>query len=406
MAAIENSTNVSLRLYQQGWIILGYGLIWFAILAAGFTFASPLFTPSSSIGTILLALALGSALAGGVAAVTAMWQRLARSLVMEQDAERPSLFSFLLQPLNGVIVGILSLFLVTLPGSLLINYAATRSLDLASLAATSTFVALLLLVAWVAGYYHQTWFKQWRNKDDKKADAKALTTLDTSFSPVVATDPISESPLAFQVWAEQRRRVIRWSVTWGIFIFIYSLVWLIGLLGGLLGSGSLFPTEAEGNSPWVNLLAAGWPAILAGGIGGVIGLLYELYNRISFERDFDRQHIIAYMILPFTGLVLGGAMYLFIASGYLSLQSLYSEAPPIVDSAAVIACYLVLGWVVGFRQQALHGLIRRLVRAVISFFRFCLSLLSPKLLWDQAKRADTLAEIANQREVFRPIERD
>jgi hypothetical protein len=223
---------------------------------------------------------------------------------------------------------------------------------------------------------------------------------------VAPTSSDSDTPLVIKAWVEQRRRMLRWSVTWGVFILIYGVIWLIGLLAGLLGSGSLFPTEANDNQPLVNLLAAGWPAVLAGGVGGVIGMLYDLYRRISWARDFDRHHIIAYLILPLTGLVLGGAMYLFVASGYLSLQSVVGEAPPVVDRPTVIAIYLVLGWVVGFRQQSLHGLIRRLVQAVIGFFRFCLSLASPKFLWDQAKRADAFSEIAQQTEVFKPLDRN
>jgi hypothetical protein len=147
--------------------------------------------------------------------------------------------------------------------------------------------------------------------------------------------------------------------------------------------------------------------MLAGGLGGVVGMLYDLYRHISFKRDFDQQHIIAYLILPLTGLVLGGATYLFIASGYLSFESLVAEAPPVVDAPTVIAIYLVLGWIAGFRQQSLVGLIRRLIQAVISFIRFCLSLISPKLLWDQAKRADAFSEIAQQKqELFKPLDRN
>jgi hypothetical protein len=300
----------------------------------------------------------------------------------------------LLQPLTGLVAGILSLFLVALPGTLLVNYAATRTLSLADVAASSTFAALQLLLAWIAGYYQDRLTKQ-RSDTDSRSTSKALA----------ATGPDTDSPLALKAWVEQRRRLIRWSVSGGIFILIYGVIWLIGLLAGFLGGGALFPTQADGNQPLVNLLATGWPALLAGGLGGVIGMLYDLYRRISLERDFDLPHLIAYLTLPLTGLVLGGATYLFIASGYLSLKSVVSEAPPAVDAPAVIAIYLVLGWIVGFRQESLHGLIRRVIQAVIDFFRFGLSLLSPKLLWDQAKRADALSEIGQQQELFRPLDR-
>jgi hypothetical protein len=404
MAAIGNSSDLFRRSYRRGWIIFGYGLIWFILLAGGFTLIQSFLTFDNSLGSLLGA-GLASTLAGGIGGVTAMWQRLARHLAVEQNLHSQSLFSFLLQPLTGLIVGLLSLGLISLPSALLVNYATTRTLAVADLAASSTFVALALLLAWVAGYYQRNWFAKRPDGDKKEAASNALiaSVPSSPFSSFPA-DSASDPPLPFQVWVKQRQRMIRWSVIWAVFILGYGLAWLIVLLGGFLGSGSLFPTEAQSTLPLVNLLAAGWPAILAGGMGGVIGMLYDLYHRVSFFQNFDRQHIIAYLILPLTGLVLGGAMYLFIASGYLSLKSLLSEAPPTVDAPAVIAIYIVLGWVVGFRQQSLYGLIRRLVQTVIKFLRFCLSLLSPKLLWDQARRGDALSEIAQQRELFRPFE--
>jgi hypothetical protein len=136
-------------------------------------------------------------------------------------------------------------------------------------------------------------------------------------------------------------------------------------------------------------------------------MLNHLYRRVSFEQDFDRQHLMSYVILPITGSIMGGLMYLFIASGYLSFQSLFAEggAPPVVDSPTVIAIYIVLGWLAGFNQQALDGLIRRLIQAIIAFFRFCLGLLSFKLLWDRAARDEALAEVSQQAELFKPLDR-
>jgi hypothetical protein len=201
--------------------------------------------------------------------------------------------------------------------------------------------------------------------------------------------------------------MIRWSLTWGLAVFFYGLVWLAGLIAIFLLSGSLFPTPEGSHPPLINLLAAGWPAVVAGGIGGVVGMLNHLYRRVSFDQDFDRQHVMSYVILPIAGSIMGGIMYLFIASGYLSLHSVFAEAgaPPVVDSPTVIAIYIILGWLAGFNQQSLDGLIRRLIQAVIAFFRFCLGLLSFKLLWDRAARDEALAEVSQQRELFQPLDR-
>lgn len=398
MAVIEDANNLSRRSYGRGWLIFSYGLIWLIILAAGFAFIDNLIPPGDSIPAILLTATTAAAFAGGIGGSAAMLQRLDQQLSTEQNT--PSLFSYALQPPAGLIAGILSLFLVALPGALLVNYAATRTFSLADLAVSSTFVALYLLLAWVAGYQLQGWWGQKRDSGETTPAAK------TPSAPDQPSTASPASPLAFQAWAEQRQRMSRWAVTWGVLILIYGVVWLVGLLASLLWSGAIFPAEADDNQPLVNLLAAGWPALLAGGMGGVMGMLYDLYRRISFARDFDRQHILAHLILPLTGLILGGVMYLFIASGYLSFQALVSEAPSTVDAPVVIVIYLVLGWVVGFRQGAIHGLIRRLIQAVMGFFRSGLALVSPKLLWDQASRTDALSEIAQQRELFKPVDRN
>lgn len=377
------------------WLIFGYGLIWLIGLAVGLGLIDNFIPPGGSIPTILLSAAAAAALAGGLGNTTAMLQRLARDL--SASAAAPFFVSYLLQPLTGLVAGVLALFLVALPGALLVNYAATRTLDLAGLAASSTFVALYLLLAWLAGYQLQAWWAKQRKPTPAVPAIKIASPLDPS---------ASASPLAFQIWAEKQQRMSRWSVTWGVLILVYGVIWLLALLAALIGNDFFFPVPADGSQILAALLAAGWPALLAGAIGGVIGMLYDLYCRISFTHDFDRQDIVAYLVLPLTGMVLGGAMYLFIASGYFSYQALVSQAPPVVDSPAVITIYLVLGWVAGFRQSALQRLVRRLIQSVIDFFRSILSLFSPKVLWDQASRADALSEIAKQRELFRPLDRD
>lgn len=401
MAAVKDANGEFHPSYGRGWIVLSYGVIWLIALAAGYILVDPFFAS----GNILLAIIFAAALAGGLGGATAMLQRLSHDLLVAPDWPNQPLFTYFLQPLTGLIAGILSL-LITLPGGLLVNYATTRTLALANLAASSTFVALSLLLAWIAGYYQEAVLAKIRPAAG--SPEKALTTpakAATNKAPG-SNGTLPESPLAFQAWVEQRQRMSHWSLIWGVIVLVYGLVWLVGLVAGFLGSGSLFPAEVEGNRLLVNLLAAGWPAILAGGMGGVVGMFYDLYRHISFEQDFDRQHLIAYPILPLTGLVLGGAMYLFIASGYLSLKSLAGEAPPVVDAPAVIAGYVVLGWLAGFRQQALHGLIRRLIQALTKFVRGSLSGLSPKVLWDQANRDEALSEIARQWELFGPTDRD
>ncbi|HXW00230.1 MAG TPA: hypothetical protein VEC93_17555, partial [Anaerolineae bacterium] len=394
MIVADDTNNLFRRSYSRGLLVFGYGLVWLAGLGLGFRQIEQLFGPGETTTAILLAVTAASALAGGIGGVTAMLQRLARHLSVEQDFRRQSLLPYLLQPLTGLIAGVISLYLIALPGALLVNFAVNRTLSLADVTGASTFVALQLLLAWIAGFYQLAGLAKLKSRAKSIPPAPAPSDKALVTAPV-STEPDHEAPLAFKIWFEQRQRMIRWSLTWGLAVFFYGLVWLIGLIATFLLSESLFPTPDESRPPLINLMAAGWPAVVAGGIGGVVGMLNHLYRHVSFDQDFDRQHVMSYVILPITGSIMGGIMYLFLASGYLSLQSLFAEAgaPPVVDSPTLVAIYIILGWLAGFNQQSLDGLIRRLNRAVIAFFRFCLGLLSFKLLWDRAARDEALAEV-------------
>jgi hypothetical protein len=406
MIAADGPNDLFRRSYRRGLVVFGYGLVWLIALLMGFRQIDQLFGPGGTTAEILLAATIASALAGSVGGATAMLQSLALHLSVEQDFQRQSLLAYFLQPLIGLIAGIISLYFVALPGALLVNFATTRTLSLVDITASSTFVALQLLLAWIAGFYQQAGLAK-----IKSGGAKTTSTAPADPNKQLTTGPAStgpnhEAPLAFKIWFEQQQQRIHGSLTWEIAVFFYGLIWLMNLLASFLWSGALFPTPDDSHHPLINLMVAGWPAVVAGGIGGVMGMFNDLYRHVSFEQDFDRQHLMSYLILPITGCVLGGAMYLFIASGYLSFASLFAEAgaPAVVDAPTVIVIYLVLGWVAGFRQESLDSLIRRMIQAVISFFRFCLSLLSPKLLWDQAKRDEVLAEVGQQRELFKPLD--
>lgn len=141
MTAADDPNDLFRRSYGRGMVVFGYGLVWIITLATAFPQIERLFGADKTTGQILLTATLTSALAGGIGGATAMLQRLAQHLAVEQDFQRQSLLSYLLQPLTGLIAGIISLYLVALPGALLINFAATRTLALAEITAASTFVA-------------------------------------------------------------------------------------------------------------------------------------------------------------------------------------------------------------------------------------------------------------------------
>lgn len=388
--------------YRRGLVVFIYGLLWLVVAYAALLATERLFPSSDTIIAVLLSAMWASAWVGALAGTAAMLQRLGQSLVSAPSFIQQSLLPYIARPLIGLAAGIISLMVVMLPATLLINFATIRSLALVDSFNVSTTVALQLLLAGLAGYYLWSGLKQFNITSDAPAVAE------TAPLPKVTATSISpdEAPFDFKIWAEQRQEMIKWSLTWGLVIFLYGLIWLVGLMVGWLGNGSLFVLAEDSRQPAVRLASAAWSTIAAGGIGGVIGMFYHLYHHISMEQDFHRQHLMNYLIRPVVGLVFGGCVYLFISSGYLTLESLSDSAPPTVDVPIIIAIQLVLGWVVGFRPQTLLSLVGWVIQAVNRFVRGVLSVLSPRLLWDKASRADALNEVSQHSELFRPLERD
>ncbi len=418
---MNEATELFHQSYRRGLVIFFYGLVWLGAAAMGLLTPERLFPAGSSITAILLTATWTSALAGGMGGAAALLQRLARNLVTVADFQRQSLLLYFLQPITGLLAGIASLYVVIVPISLLISFAATRTLALDDLSTTSTGVALQILWAGIAGYYQLGGLAKLRSTPASQTPpdsniSKELVPvsgsephrrIDSVLPPIFDTTAhADEGPFAFKVWFEQRQEMTHWSLTWGIFIFFYGLVWLVGLIASLLRSGPFFEAQATSSLPAVNLVAAAWVATVAGGIGGVIGMYSYLYQHVSIKQDFHRQHLMSYLVQPVLGLFWGGAIYFFLASGYLSLQSMSDEAPPVVDSPTLMTMQVVLGWLAGFRPNWLPRLVRRVVQPFVSFFRSILPNLSPRLLWDQAARADALADAAQQAELLRPLDRN
>jgi hypothetical protein len=205
-----------------------------------------------------------------------------------------------------------------------------------------------------------------------------------------------EAPFEFEEWFNQRQEQTRWALSWGSAIFIYGLVWLIGLIAGL----GLAPSPTDSN-----LLAAAWFTIAAGGIGGVVGMWSNLYQSVSFRQDFERQQVMRYIVKPPLGLFFGGAVYFFITSGYLSFKTVTTDQnPSSLEVPALIAAQLVLGWLGGFRSVWLTRFVEWLVDQVIRFFRALGRALSPKNWFKAARRAEALDEFSREVESLRPVE--
>ena len=145
-------------------------------------------------------------------------------------------------------------------------------------------------------------------------------------------------------------RILGYEAGWMV-LFLLGIVFaapLAGLIGRL---GSITGSTADNLFPF-------WNTMMWGGIGRVIGALYHLWWHVSAVQDFDRQYLMWYLVQPIMGLVLGGIVFLLMASGFLILQVNLTDAN--ASTAAKLLPYLVavLG---GFRQNFIYEQFDRLI---------------------------------------------
>lgn len=148
----------------------------------------------------------------------------------------------------------------------------------------------------------------------------------------------------------KNRNLRRWSYTWGLFLLFYAIVWLGVLLSG-------FFVQLQGLATGSNTI---WFAALAGGIGGVVTILYDLSWHVSIRNDFDRQYVMKYLVYPFMGFVLGAVVYLITSAGFIAINTFAGDSSSF--SASVLSVQVVLGFVVGFRQQIVYDMVDLILR--------------------------------------------
>jgi hypothetical protein len=156
-----------------------------------------------------------------------------------------------------------------------------------------------------------------------------------------------------------KRQLVRWSYTWGLFVFFYALTWLIAFFAGLLFRDQLSQILGT-TSEMVNVIRSGWFPAVAGGIGGVTGILYSLYWHVSKARDFDPQYIMYYLTQPILGFILGAVFYFIVAAGFLTFNR-----GDLLDTFGVTALYVFLGWSAGYRQRFVLEAIEKIIRYVL-----------------------------------------
>ena len=141
----------------------------------------------------------------------------------------------------------------------------------------------------------------------------------------------------------------RWSLNYGVPLFIYEIVCGIAFfLLYLAFEMSVFSVPQE--STRVLLSTMFW-----GGVGGVIGALRALIKHTSQEQDFDKQHSLWYLISPLMGAVLGSIIYLVMSVGVIAITSGTST----ITSPAII--YLLSG-IAGFKHNVFTSIVNRAIK--------------------------------------------
>lgn len=384
--------------YTRGLALFVYGLLVLGAVTIGLLRIGRWFETGGILPNLAAAV-LVVALIGSVGGVAAMLNRLGQHMAFKQNFPNQRLRLYVAQPFAGLGLGVLVFTVLVIPVNLLLNFTASGQLVFADSFTSATFLAVSLLLAWIAGFYQEQGIKKIISLV-KKTESPEPAELSTN----------ADAPFSFKEWYHRRRQMARWSYTWGIFILLYGVAWMMGLVAVQLMWGlPMFSPQATNTAGIITVLVLGaWPTVMAGGVGGVIGMTNDLYRHVSFEQNFDRQFLMYFLVQPVVGAILGLAMYLFVSGGYLSLAPLFSNGTPptIVDIPSIIMMQMVLGWAAGFRQQTISALVLKLIGDVMKFLKKVWTLINPVNLFNPAKRNAALADIGETTDVFKPLDED
>jgi hypothetical protein len=421
MLTSDTAENIFHRSYTLAWGVLGYGLLCFSLLLGGYLLIDQFSPAGGGLVTNLLIGLWVSAMAGGLGGTASMLHQMGQHLAVEQTFERRPLTGYLLQPPIGVLFGLLALLVIVIPGAFIVEFAQgfealLNNLSLTSIMApvveffsnlgnaldrtipTPDFIALAVLVAWVAGFHQQL---SWRAAKQRLA---LTAEPGEAFPPRPALGPLDENdPFYFKRWLHEYRRLAYWSYSWGVLIIVYGLVWFLGAIAAFVYGWQFLTIWAQSSHPAVTIMLSAMPIGAAGSLGGVVRALLDLQEHASQKQDFHVQHLMSYLLLPVVGFALGMGMSFLVAAGYLVLNTTVGEEANtlrVIDAPAIVMIQLVLGWIAGFRQAPLVEALHRLLSRALLFLRLILAFLNPTTLFDADKRAERLAALKAQADLF------
>jgi len=178
----------------------------------------------------------------------------------------------------------------------------------------------------------------------------------------------------------------KWGDKYGWRVFYYEIIALIiflisfllllafgdpfsNYLVGLIKGQATLTQLAQDPTQWGKLGIPGvltavgfWATLVWGGIGGVVGALYILWTHISERQDFERQHVMWYVVQPILGLILGGVTFLIIYTGLLTFQASEPVTTALAKEIQLFPC--LVAFIAGFRPQFIFGLLTKIIKII------------------------------------------
>jgi len=165
---------------------------------------------------------------------------------------------------------------------------------------------------------------------------------------------VSESAAAKYQW-----RILAWGIFWSV-----AYLTVLILLGQEWFANLIAPTAANAdNLIDMEVFVA---AMVWGGIGGAVAILYSLFKHIG-ARDFDPQYNISYIGKPFLGVIIGATAYMVLnlmirVLGIFpaGLEGTEAVGNPMVAPGVI---YLV-AWASGFKENRILDLVDRVMKQI------------------------------------------
>ena len=169
-------------------------------------------------------------------------------------------------------------------------------------------------------------------------------------------------------------RIGKWSQTYGWGLFIYEVLFVLVLVAALMFEwdianwlGASVTPHAIGEKltevpKTISSVYPPWSSMLWGGLGGAVAAMFSLRWHVAELNDFDRRYTVWYVVQPFSGMMLGGIVYLAMAiavavAGVMSGASVDAQPGELASYwiPSLAAC------LAGFRQESVFKMVERLL---------------------------------------------